>query len=180
MYKRTWILVEGKDDTRFVNAVLRPILQENRDFVGTWEYAQETPKKIIGFLRAIKSMNAECLLLADINDSPCVSAKKEGLTQNLRQALEPADAVVVVREIESWCMAGLDDDSCREFRIENVSATDEVTKEQFRDLMPSRFHDSLVDFMAELLNVFRVDMARAKNRSFCYLTDLLEARSRET
>ncbi len=176
MYRRMWVFVEGKDDRRFVNAVLRPILEKEYDFVDTWEYAQETPKKVVEFLRAMKSMKAECLFLTDIDDSPCVSAKRDVLREKLPQALEPVDAVVVVREIESWYMAGVGDEAGRQLGFVSPAHTDDLTKERFRTLMPKRFDGSVVDFMVELLREFRVDLARARNRSFGYLMDLLETR----
>lgn len=37
MYRRMWVFVEGKDDRRFVDVVLRPILEKEYDFVETWE-----------------------------------------------------------------------------------------------------------------------------------------------
>jgi hypothetical protein len=179
MYRRMWIFVEGRDDRRFVDAVLRPILEKEYDFFDTWEYAQETPKKVVEFLRAMKAMRADCLLLADIDDSPCVSAKKEVLGKRFQQALEPADAVVVVREIESWYIAGLDDETCQELGIASLSCTDQVTKEQFRTLVPKRFDGSVADFMIEMLRPYRTQEARARNRSFGYLMDLLETRLNE-
>jgi hypothetical protein len=174
-----WILVEGKDDRRFANAVLLPMLQKVYDFTDTWQYAQETPKKVADFLRAMKSMKADCLFLADIDDSPCVTAKKEALIEKFRRALEPGEAVVVIREIESWYVAGVDDRACRELGIPSLSHTDRVTKEQFKGMMPKRFNDSVADLMVEILRGFRSDTAKNKNRSFCYLMDKLEARPEE-
>lgn len=124
-------------------------------------------------------MRADCLLLADIDDSPCVSAKREVLGERFQQALESADAVVVVREIESRYMAGLDDGVCRQLGIASLSRTDHVTKEHFRTLIPKRFDGSVADFMIELLRAYRTEVARGRNRSFCYLMDLLETRLNE-
>jgi len=174
-----WIFVEGESDRRFANAVLLPILRKRYDYIDTWEYAQKPPEKTAEFLRAMKSMKADCLFLADIDDSPCVTARKDRLRERFRQALEPADAIVVAREIESWYMAGADDQVCQELGLASLPRTDDVTKEQFRDLMPGRFKDSVVDFMTAILTDFRVELARGKNRSFCYLMDKLEARSKK-
>lgn len=172
-----WIFVEGEHDSIFAKGVLLPILRKGYDFVDTWEYAQEAPKKVVDFLRAMKPMKADCLFLADINDSPCVTAKKSALTEKFREALEPSDVVVVVKEIESWYLAGADDEVCRALRIASLSRTDHTTKEQFQAMMPERFKDSVVDFMTEILGRFRLDIAKTKNRSFDYLMDKLEARS---
>jgi len=54
-----------------------------------------------------------------------------------------------------------------------------VTKEQFRNMVPGRFCGSVIDFMKEILKAFQVDVAREKNRSFCYMMDLLENESGE-
>jgi len=179
MYRRMWILVEGKDDSRFANAILRPILEGKYDHIDTWEYAQQTSKKTAGFLKALASMQADYLFLADINSSPCVTAKKEVLANKYQPGGRPLDIVVVIKEIESWYVAGLSDEACRELDIVPLSHTDDVTKEQFREVMPKRFNDSVVDFMTEVLTSFDVDIARDKNRSFCYMMDALERRSGE-
>jgi hypothetical protein len=176
MYRYMWIFVEGKYDRGFVNAVLLPILEKEYDFIDTWEYAQEPPKKVADFLRAMKSMKADCLFLADIDDSPCVTAKKDILIERFRKALEPAETIVITREIESWYVAGVDNHTCRELGITSLPHTDHVTKEQFKSMMPKRFNDSVADFMVEILSGFRSDVAKIKNRSFCYLMDKLEAR----
>jgi len=54
-----------------------------------------------------------------------------------------------------------------------------MLEEQFRSAMPKQFKDSVVNFMTEVLRRFRMDTAKSKNRSFCYLMDLLEARLRK-
>jgi len=177
MYRYMWIFVEGKYDRGFVSAVLLPILEKEYDFIDTWEYAQEPPKKVADFLRAVKSMNADCLFLADIDDSPRVTAKKSVLMERYQKALESSDAVVAVREIESWYLAGVDDGACQALGITSLSRTDHVTKEQFYRMMPQCFNDSIVDFMEEILKGFSIGTAKSKNRSFGYLMDKVEARS---
>lgn len=164
-----WILVEGRDDKRFANAILRPIFERQYDYIDTWEYAQQTSKKTTEFLRSIRSMNADYLFLGDINAAPCVTAKKEAIGNKYQQTVEPGSSVVVVKEIESWYVAGLTEQACEEFGISVATHTDEVTKEQFGRLVPKRFDGSLVDFMAEILKRFSVETARHKNRSFDYL-----------
>lgn len=174
-----WIVVEGETDRRFASAVLLPILRERYDYIDTWEYAQKPPEKTAEFLRAMKSMKADCLFLADIDDAPCVTAKKDRLGERFRQALEPADAVVVAREIESWYLAGVDDQVCQALGIASLSCTDSITKEELRRMIPERFNDSVVDFMGEILRGFRVEPARRRNRSFGYLMNRLEAGSKK-
>ena len=82
--------------------------------------------------------------------------------------------VVVMKEIESWYLAGFDDTVGGEMGIPSLPSTEEVTKEDFREMVPKRFRSSAVDFMAEILSGYRVEIAKDRNRSFCYLMDLLE------
>ena len=177
MYRLMWIFVEGSDDRIFVERVLHPILEEKYDCITTWEYARKRHEKTAEFIRSVRSMQADYLFLADIDDSPCVTAKKDTVATKYCQAVESANAIIVAREIESWYMAGVDNEICRELAIRSPFSTDDMTKEQFRRLIPRRFNESAVDFMVELLRRFRVDSAKDRNRSFRYLMDLLETRS---
>jgi hypothetical protein len=179
MYRRMHVLVEGRDDREFFNVVIRPILQERYDHVQVWEYAGATIERRISYLRSVQAMNADYLFVTDINTSPCITERKGHLVDSHRNMIDPDCAIIVKTEIEGWYAAGVDDQACREFGIASLSHTDDVTKEQFRSLMPRRFNRSVADFMAEILRRFRVELARGKNRSFCYLMDKLEARSKK-
>jgi hypothetical protein len=174
------VLVEGRDDKELFNAVIKPILLEQYDHVDIWEYAGKTLEKRRKYVTSIHAMGADYLFVADINDGPCITGRKDHLIDRHGGMLDPDRTIIAVKEIESWYVAGVDNQACQELGIAGLPHTDDVTKEQFRGLVPGRFRDSVVDFMTELLNVFQVDVARAKNRSFCYLMDLLEARSKET
>lgn len=179
MYRRLHVLVEGRDDREFFNAVIRPRLQEQYDHVQIWEYAGATIERRINYIKSIRAMNAAYLFVADINTSPCITERKGRLVNHHKGMIDAGQTVVAIREIESWYMAGVDDETCRQLGFVSPAHTDDLTKEHFRTLMPKRFNGSAVDFMAELLREFRVDLARARNRSFGYLMDLLETRLNE-
>ena len=104
-YKRLYLLVEGDDDARFVDRVVIPRLRSRYDFVQSWKFAQERRKKVNAFLKSIKAMGAEYLLLADINAHPCFPKKRTALQEAFPE-LEGGKTVIVVREIESWYLAG--------------------------------------------------------------------------
>jgi len=179
MYRRIDVLVEGRDDREFFDTVTRPGLQEQYEHVEVAEYAGYTIEKRSSYFRAIKAMKADYFLVADINASPCVTEKKERVISHHKGVIDARRVIVVRAEIESWYLAGLDDQACSELGIRNLARTDDVTKERFRSMIPKRFDGSAIDFMREILKVFRVDVAREKNRSFGYLMDRLEKRSGE-
>jgi len=172
------VLVEGRDDRELFDAVIRPILQGRYDHVQVWEYAGETTERRMDYLRSTQAMNADYFFMGDLNTSPCITERKAHLLKCYEPMLHAGRTVVVRAEIESWYLAGVDDEDCRELGIPIIRHTDSVTKKQFERLMPARF-DSVADFMAEILNRFRIDTARAGNRSFGYLMGKLEARSEE-
>lgn len=167
MYKRVDVFLEGPDDTRFFDAILRPILESKYDYVQAWQYAGEKREKTKNYLRAVKAMKADCLFLRDINASPCVSAKKEVIRKTYPKVIEPSNVFIVVLEIESWYVAGLDNSNCKELGIRLSARTDQIGKEQFNRLIPKKF-DSRIDFMIEVLKIFSLETAKRKNRSFNY------------
>jgi len=79
--------------------------------------------------------------------------------------LDGASIVVVVKEIESWYLAGIKETLARRIHIPNLMSTDDLTKEAFNALIPYEF-DSRIDFMFEILKEFSTDTAQQKNRSF--------------
>ena len=178
-YERLHVLVEGRDDREFFNAVIRPICAQQYDHVQIWEYAGEMIERRIKYINSICAMNADYLFVADINSSPCVTEKKTRVANSHKEMIEAERIVVVVKEIESWYLAGVDNQICQELGIASLAQTDHVTKEIFREMIPRRFKGSAVDFMTVILKGFSTKLAQSRNRSFGYLMDLLETRSKE-
>lgn len=84
--------------------------------------------------------------------------------------IENDKIIVVIKEIESWYLAGLDDEEYKRFEMHTLSNTDDITKEQFNDLIPKKF-DSRIDFLLEILKSFSIEIAKQKNKSFRYFSE---------
>ncbi len=166
-YKRLWVLLEGNDDERFFEGVIRPIFDNTYDSVKPWQYAQKQTKKVKNFLRAINSMGSDYFFWGDINSLLCVTAKKNRIKRRYGARIDIKNVIIVVKEIESWYLAGLDDKARKELGIRTFRNTDNITKEEFDNLMPKKF-DSRIDIMVEILKRFSVGMGEQKNRSFAY------------
>jgi hypothetical protein len=166
-YKRLWVLLEGNDDDRFFEGVIRPIFENTYDSVRPWQYAQKQIKKAKNFLRAIKSMGSDYFFWGDINSLPCVTAKKNRIKRRYGAGIDINNVIIVVKEIESWYLAGLDDKARKKLGIRTFHNTDNITKEEFNNLIPNRF-DSRIDIMVEILKRFSVETAKQKNKSFAY------------
>lgn len=172
-YRRLFIWVEGEDDERFFQHILKPKLQKKYDFVETRRYVTMKKDKIDNFLKSIKAMGADYIYVMDINNSPCVSAKKQE-AQNKLKNIEDDKIIVVIKEIESWYLAGISDIEWKRLKIHTVndivSNTNSITKEQFYSLIPQKF-DSRIDFMLEVLKIFSIEIAKQKNESFKYYVE---------
>jgi len=165
-YKRLFIWVEGDDDERFFRNILKPKLHEKYDSVEIIKYATMKKEKVYNFVKSIQAMGADYIYVTDINDFPCITAKKEEVQKRVKN-IDSSKIIVVIKEIESWYLAGLDAQACKEFNIHNVPETDSITKEQFDALIPEKFI-SRIDFMLEILKVFSIESAKQKNMSFKY------------
>ena len=164
-YRMLWLLVEGADDTRFCNAVLKPAFKTTYDYVKTWEYSQRKLSKTSDSIQSIDSMNAHYLLFGDIDERPCVTATKEEITAQF-PVLSCNRVIVVRREIEAWYLAGLDDSACRDLRLDRVSDVDSVTKERFDQLVGGKANHT--NAMVEILNRYDIEVARRRSPSFRY------------
>lgn len=165
-YRRLFIWVEGEDDKRFFEKIIEPKLREKYDSVETRRYATLKKEKIDNFLKSIKAMGADYFYVTDINSLPCVVGKKQE-TKNKLKNIDKNRIIVVIKEIESWYLTGLDSANSQKFKIPTYSDTDKITKQQFNGLIPGKFH-SRIDFMLEILKIFSVQIAKQKNRSFRY------------
>lgn len=166
-YTRLFLWVEGSDDERFVSGIVKPLFESTFDSVQIIQYAGETKKKVNNFLKSIHAMNASYIFFKD-NDSPCITADKEKTTRKYSQ-LHEERLLIVVKEIESWYLAGLDENSSQHLTIPYLETTNSLSKEQFDNLIPNSF-ESRIDFMIEIIKTFSLHVAKTKNNSFKYFT----------
>lgn len=165
-FRILFIFVEGEDDERFFRRIIQPEYEKKYASVMLWKYAKTKKEKVLNFLKSIKSMNADYIFITDINLAPCISNRKQKM-QDKFTGLDEDRIVVVIKEIESWYLAGLSDDFLRQFKIPFYSETENITKEQFNNLIPRKFN-SRISFMVEILDYFSIEIATQKNRSFKY------------
>jgi hypothetical protein len=170
MSRRLWILIEGDDDERFFNRVVRPLVEERYCLVKLWKYAQKKRQKVKGLIRSIGAMGAEFVYVKDLCRAPCVTARKGKVIEKFGEVI-PADRIIIVaEEIEGWYLAGVDEATSRKLRIRlRIGSTDGITKQEFRRLIPEKA--SRIDSMQEMLNNYDLEMARGRNKSFGYYFD---------
>jgi hypothetical protein len=164
--RRLFILVEGNDDDRFFSRIIRPLFADMYASVEIVMYACMKNEKVNRFVRSIIEMGHEFMLCADIDREESVRAKKKVL--NERYGLFENDhMVIIIKEIESWYLAGLDERAQQRLGIRQYGSTDHITKEIFNGMIP-RHYTSRIAFMGDIITLFSPLAARERNRSFAF------------
>lgn len=163
-FKQLFLFVEGDRDERFHRKVLVPLLANKYNVIKVIQWRQKPKKSVKKIIQSLKF--ADYILFADIDSSLCVTQKKE----SLYEFVEKDKTIIVIMEIESWFLAGLDAEASKKLKMKFLENTDDVTKEMFRDLIKQRF-DSDIDAMIEILKYFAIEIAKSKNKSFKYFIE---------
>ncbi|NYT07454.1 MAG: hypothetical protein GKC05_04275 [Methanomicrobiales archaeon] len=164
--RRLFIFVEGSDDRRFFSRVIVPLLGGDYASVEIITYASMKSVKVCRFVRSITAMDHDFIMCGDIDQERNVKAKKAVLKSRFC-VLSDDRIVIIIQEIESWYLAGLDERSQRRLALRSYRTTNHITKEMFNHMIP-RFYTSRIAFMADILDLFSIGVALEKNRSFTY------------
>jgi len=161
-YKALYIWVEGEDDVKFFDMIKERLLDRKYDWIAVVPYRKEKKEKVCSYLKSIKAMNANYIFVADIDFAPCVTGRKHELRQEYRDVDEDR-IMVVIKAIESWYLAGLDETCCRKLGVRPFTSTDSITKAEFNSFIPKKF-GSRIDYMLEILKSFSKEIAKQQNR----------------
>ena len=71
-----YIFVEGDRDKDFFERIVKPRLVDRYNNIIVIKYAQKRIEDINSYIGSIPSMNANYIFIADIDNSPCETAKK--------------------------------------------------------------------------------------------------------
>jgi len=162
-----YIWVEGNDDVRFFTEIIVPFLHSKYATIMIQKWSKMKKEKIYNFIKSIKSMPcADYLFISDINNQPCISSKKENL-QKIFKIIEKEKMLIIQKEIESWYLAGLNDESSKRLKIKTYEDTNTITKEMLNCQIPKKYN-SRIDFLLEILKSYSLDIAIQKNTSLKY------------
>jgi hypothetical protein len=166
-FTQFFIWVEGPDDERFVDTVLRPELAGHYDWVEVVTYAGMTKAKITKWIESLRAMEGTTYaFLIDNDESPCVLGRKGELLRKVK-SLQISSIVVVIEEIEAWYLAGLTAQGREQLDIEAFDNTDDVNKERF-DRHRGETYKSRVEWMIEMLRSYSLEEGVLRNSSLRY------------
>lgn len=164
--KRLYLLVEGPDEKTFSEQILKPLFEgAGYGWVKPVPYKHKTQKEVNDFINNCVNNQWSYIFLHDLDGSPCVTQRKDKI-QAKYTLCDKDNMQVVVQEIESWYLAGVDDNILKQLKLPHSGKTDNLTKEEFGRLVPVK--DSLKALKVEMLKRFSVATAVTKNTSFRY------------
>ncbi len=171
-YKQLFIFVEGIDDERFVNQVIKPVLQAHFHYIKIIKYAVMTKTEVAKLVNTCKQKEGLAYLFfcdmdARGNKDLCISKRKEKEQNKYGNCLEMDRIVVVKEEIESWYLAGIAPVFLEKCKIKPFTDTENISKEMFEKMIPKNFI-SPNDFMVEMLKSYSIEQATKINLSFNY------------
>jgi len=167
-YRQLFLFVEGDDDARFFQALTIPFFKVRYDDIRIVRYAALKKEKLGNFVRSVRSMGADYLIVGDLDWHPCVSAAKQSLLQRCSQA-EPERVQIVKAEIESWYCAGIPegDTEWGSLPIGQAPDTERLTKENCLHTLAESGSPRLPALLS-LLERFDRKRAASRNGSFRY------------
>jgi hypothetical protein len=160
------VFLEGDDDERFIKRIIYPLLINRHAIVKIIKYSREEIIKINKYVHTINQVESwDYVFLTDIDLVTCIANKKQYIGEKY-SSLDPSKIIIVVKEIEGWYLAGINDKFRRSVKIKGFRETNGLTKESFRALIPRKY--TRLQFLLELLEYYSLPMAIEKNRSLLY------------
>lgn len=169
MPRSLYVLLEGPDDQRFFEQILKhEFLKKYDKIMPPYLYAKMSKKSIGKLLNALNKGGREYIIFSDLDTARCVTEKKESLIKTNTPKADPAKIAIVKLEIESWYLAGLKYSDARKLQLPPRANTEDISKELFNQNMTNKF-SSRIDFMQEILKYFNANTAKKQNDSFRYM-----------
>ncbi len=167
--KNLFVFVEGKEDIIFVKKVLYNLFMKHSINIIPIPYQKTRNHDVKKYIKASKANNHDYVLLSDLDSHKyeCITSRKNQRIEELNDEITPDKIIIVVEELESWCLAGIDEsiDEYADFIVpEN---TDNITKEDFDEILSNTSFNKNKIFNYLSFN-FNVDLAVKRNKSFKY------------
>ncbi len=164
-----YVLLEGNDDERFFEAILKRKFEEKYLKVRIWKYAEKPKSKIRKFIDIIEDQtNWDYLYFCDFDSEICI-AKKKDVIKEVIERIDVEKIIVVREEIESWYLAGIDNDFLRNLGADSLieSVPKYITKEQFNNLIPKDM--PRIMFLRKILHNYEISKALKNSKSLGYV-----------
>ena len=168
-YKKLFLFLEGDDDERYFNYLLLELFKKKVSEIQIWKYANKAIEKKKKFVNTINSVDFwDFIFFIDYDSSTCITMKKENIIKQLINVAKK-NIIIIIEEIESWYLAGVDNDFLREIGCQKLMDRRSIylTKEIFNSMIPLKM--PRINFMRKILENYDIDKAIKNNSSLEYL-----------
>ena len=93
-----FIFVEGDDDYRFFENVIKPVFESKYDWVEVRTYQNVRKKYLKKFIRSLPSINGHYIYVRDFNNAKCISQIKSKITTKIKE-IDKNNILVIVKKI---------------------------------------------------------------------------------
>jgi hypothetical protein len=165
------VLVEGPDDERFIENIVKPAINHRR--FNTMQYSEEPDGTVNAAISAFQGMHRDMYLLRDYDhgkqNCTSISGRKE-FVQNKFNAVDKNQIIIVDDTIEAWYLAGLTDSNASELGIQVPSQTGQIGKSEFNNKLSQSRFSSKVNFQMNIIERYSIQEAKNSSSSFNYFT----------
>ena len=123
-----YIFLEGGDDARFFDKVIKKELLKKHSKVQTIKYAQITRPALEKFVEMLDKSNTAYIFFSDMDSATCYTKKKNFIRSKAVKSVNAARIIIVKTEIESWYLAGLSRNGADSLNIQHFPNTEKITK----------------------------------------------------
>lgn len=172
--KILYIFVEGPDDEKFINAFIKDMncLTQQYKTIKCIRYGEGwNASKINQYIdKTIQELGHDYIFLADADFGAgvdCFPHRKENLSK-IYKLTDINKIWIVVEEIESWFLAGFDEQFCKKEKLDFKKKTEKVTKEVFDKIdknKKKKSHNQLIDFLIRKKSYFSYSEVTNRNES---------------
>jgi len=168
-YSQLFLFLEGDDDERFFKYILVEKFKQLYTDVKIWKYSRKTDIQRKRFIDTINNVeNWFYFCFRDFDSAICITSKKEIISYKYDR-IDEEKIFIIIGEIESWYLAGVDNDFLRSIGSTNLMERPSIytTKEEFNNLIPKKMPRIL--FMRKILQNYDIRLALRNNSSLKYL-----------
>ena len=165
--KYLYIFLEGDDDERYFKSIIAPLLKRKYDKIIFYTYRNKSKEKVMGFIKSINSVSSsDYIFIADIDLFKNEDLKKRNLI-DIYGNLDVKKVFIVIKEIEAWYLAGLDNDYILKHNISVKNDTNNIVKESFENILKNSKNKKMTPstWMIEILKNDNLNVAIEKNNS---------------
>src|ERR1051325_10751435 len=120
-----FVFVEGPDDKRFAEAVIKPKLEDQGSTCVVLTYKCRAPRDVSKTIQSLLAQGKRVLFLHDHDAAPCITARREATVEKYR-GCSIRNVIVVQQAIEAGYVAGIDAAASRSLRLRPPQETSQI------------------------------------------------------